>query len=132
MCRSCWRGCRQTGSTPAQSTSSAPWGVVIDYGDEYQLNVGGCYALTGAPLSCAISEQEKDECEIAACGGSCSTATDDALAACTSSADTGVCASYTNGVNANCTTAITGAASCGGTSTTFEAMFDAVAATFCE
>ena len=84
------------------------------------------------PLSCAAAEQEKDECEIAACGGSCSTATDTALSACTSSADTGECASYVSSVNSSCTTSITGAASCGGGATTFEAEYDAVAATFCE
>jgi hypothetical protein len=116
----------------SQSTAAAPWGAVIDYGDEFELNVGGCYALIGAPLLCAEAAQEQAECEIAACGGSCASATDTALTTCLSSADSGECASYVSSVTANCTTAITGAAGCGGGATTTEAQYDAIAATFCE
>jgi hypothetical protein len=114
----------------SQSTA-ATWGAVIEYSDSsFTFNLGGCYALIGAPLTCAEAEQKKDECEVAACEGSCPTTAD--ITTCITSADTGVCATYMSGVTSGCTTTITGSAACGATATTTEAAFQAIAATFCQ
>jgi hypothetical protein len=94
------------------------------------LNLSTCYEKIGGSAACAASTQEQFECEVASCGSSCPATGD--ISTCISSADTSVCATYVSGVTTNCGTTITGNASCGGGATTFEAMFDAVAATVCE
>jgi hypothetical protein len=114
----------------SQSTATS-WGAVVEYPDgSFSLNLGGCYALIGASAACATFEQEKDECEVAACESSCPATAD--ITTCITSADTGVCATYANGVTAQCSTTITAATTCGGGATAIEAYYQAIAATFCE
>jgi len=118
-------------SQPSDST----WGAVILYegGAEFSVNEGGCYALIGASAACATAEQEQAQCEAASCDGSCLSATSSTeFDNCISSADTGVCQTYVSAATAGCPTSITGAASCGGTATTFKALYQAVAKVFCE
>jgi hypothetical protein len=113
--------------------TSATWGALITYDNNnfFSLNLGGCYALIGATPACATAAQEQGQCEAVACDTSgCEGSAD--YNTCVTSADTSTCKTYANAVTADCPTSITSAAACGGTATTFEAAFKAVAKTFCE
>jgi hypothetical protein len=114
------------------NAADAKWGPAVSMGQFTELNVGGCYALTGGSTACAQSWQYLSECEHAACDGACGS-TEDAYFSCSSatSAAGGACATHATNSTTACATAPAAAKAACALKSTFEASFKSIAGAFC-
>ena len=109
--------------------AGSAWGPLVQFTVTVDNNQGGCLALDQPTKStCAHDLQYRTECEHAACDVACGNASSADYDACLTSVESGLCKTYFDKVNTDCT-GIT--STCFG-GTDFQGNFKLVAAKFCQ
>ncbi len=116
----------------ASEATAANWGAIVLDETIWEINQGGCYAAEGSSsLACARATQFQQECENVECASDASESSLAPFQTCVAAADASECACYVASATRAC--AAFSSSPCTDTSTTsFEALFTAVAAAMCE